>query len=93
MELQEPKAYGFHKHETKPLSREYACGTGGRFAMELMTRKFKDDMSDRYAMDLAQEILLYAALQDKDTGGNLHGNLFYSSLFISLNLDCSCSVN
>lgn len=38
-----------------------------------MKRKFKDDMSDRYAMDLAEEILLYAALQDKGTGGDLHG--------------------
>lgn len=51
--------------------------------MELMTRKFKDDMSDRYAMDLAEEILLYAALQDEDTGGNLHGKLFITFYLIT----------
>lgn len=82
MELQEPKAYSFHKHKSLRLSRGYAYGAGGTHAMDMMKRKFKDDMSDRYAMDLAEEILLYAALQDKDTGGNLHGNLFITFYLI-----------
>lgn len=82
MELQEPKACGFNKHKTKPLSRGYAYGSGGGFAVEMMKRKFEDDMSDRYAMDLAEQILLYAALQNNGTGGNLLGNLFITFYLI-----------